>query len=152
MSYLSTFWQSSDGSILSEDKLIDRLLVGEFSGYAVILEDYRNLGAKLPFRHQNLKVISYSEWTTSIVAAIQAGKSARSHLYKLLSASEHICLPDIDLIHGKDSTTELLAQTILEALPKTNIVILGDQLSMLAPYLLKLLNGHSLCYTICRDL
>lgn len=151
MSYLPTFWQSADGNIFSEDTLITRLLAGECAGRAVILEDYQNLGARLPLRHPALKVIHYDDWITGVITAIQAGNSAGTYLNALFHSYESICLPDMDLIHGKDATIELLVQAMLETLPKTNIVILGDQLSMLAPYLLELLEGRSLHYTICRD-
>ncbi len=151
MSYLPTFWQSADGDILAENQLISRFLAGEFTGCAIILEDYKNLGARFPFRHPVLKVIRYDDWITGVITTIQAGSSGTSYLHELFQSSEYICLPDMDLLCGKEATTELLAHAILDSLPKANIVILGDQLSMLTPFLLELLEGHSLRYTICRD-
>ena len=151
MSYLPTFWRSADGDILSEDKLISRFLVGEFTGRAIILEDYKNLGARLPFRYPALKVIQYDDWTTGVITTIRARNNGTSYLRELFRSYESICLSDMDLLCGKDATTELLAHAILDSLLKTNIIILGDQLSLLTPYLLELLKGHSMRYSICHD-
>lgn len=149
MHHLPTYWQSPDGEILSEDKLVDQVLSGAFAGRVLVLDDYKSRGAALPFRHKELKMIQYNNWLTGVIIAICAGDSGRSYLRDLLQSYEYICLPDMELIRGMDSTAELLARAVLETLPKTNIIILGNQLSMLAPYLLSLLEERFVCYKIC---
>lgn len=149
--YLPTYWSASDGMIISEDALFSQMIQNNFAGKAIVLDDYKSHGAEFPYHHSDLHVIAYDEWIGGVIASIKAGENPIQHLRDFFGSYRNICLPDLDLLHGKDSTSGLLAQGILEALPATNFFLIGNQLTVLAPHLLEALAGNTLYYCICTD-
>ena len=151
MQHLPTYWRSQDGHVFSEDRLINDTVSGLQLGKIVVLDDYNGRGGMLPFRHPELKMIRYDAWTEGMVLAIQQGESGKTYLTELFRLYDCICLPDLDLLAGKDFITELLAWAILDVLPDVRIVIHGNQLSLLVSYLLELVGDNAVHYSICRD-
>lgn len=151
MSHLPTYWKAPDGHVISEDDLIAAVFSGQFSGKILVLDDYCDRGGILSFRHTGLKSIRYDTWTEAIIAAIHRGESAREHLAAVFRQYPYICLPDLDLLRWKNSTMELLSRAIMDAHPRTQFILHGNQLSLQAHYLIELLEEHIICYSICRD-
>lgn len=117
----------------------------------MVLDDYNGRGGIVPFRHPVMKMIRYDAWTEKVILAIHRGDLTKVCLTELFCKYHCICLPDLDLLDGKPSTMELLAGAILDALPRAQIVIHGNQLAPLVPYLLELLGDNKVYFSICRD-
>lgn len=122
-----------------------------YDGKVVVLDDYNGRGGIVPFRHPGMKMIRYDVWTEEVILAIHRRELAKTCLTELFCQYLCICLPDLDLLNGKTSTMELLSGAILDALPRVQIMIHGNQLDLLVPYLLELLGDNMVYFSICRD-
>lgn len=146
-----TYWKDSNGHIISEDTLITDVMLGMYSGKVVVLDDYKGRGGIVPFRHPEMKMIRYDAWTEKAVVAIWDGNSGRATLAELFRQYPCICLPDLDFLEDRESTTELLLAAMLEAMPAVQFVVMGNQLTVLAPHLLEWLGDRVAYFSICRD-
>ena len=146
-----TYWKDRDGHVISEDRLIEDISAGRYAEKIVVLDDYNGRGGIVPFRHPEMKMIRFDAWIEGMILAIHQGDTGKAYLTELFRQYDCICLPDLDFLCGKSATMELLATAILAVLPQVRIVIHGNQLIMLAPYLLELLGDRTVCFSICRD-
>lgn len=146
-----TYWKDPEGHIISEDKLIDSVIAGEYDGRIVVLDDYKGQGGIVPFRHPGMKMIRYDAWVEMAVNAIIEQGDANACLTGLFRQYKCVCLPDLDFLEGRDATTEVLVRAIRDVTSTVQLVLSGNQLPLTVPYLLELLGEHTVCFSICRN-